>query len=88
MFLKNNEMKRNHFQVENRGNGIVQSEKRTRMGVLSWRCNLCKDDSERSDWTFIKWSSTVGTWITVIHLSNEEQMKQTAINFRVIKELI
>ncbi len=30
----------------------------------------------------------MGAWITVINLSNEEQMKQTAINFRVIKELL
>lgn len=37
-------MKQNHFQVENRGDGAVQSEGRTRMGVLSWRCNLCKED--------------------------------------------
>lgn len=32
----------------------------------------------------LKWEA----WITVIHLSNEEPMKQTAINFRVIKELL
>lgn len=35
-----------------------------------------------------KWSSKRRTWITVIHLSNEEPMKQTAINFGVIKELL
>lgn len=30
----------------------------------------------------------MGAWITVINLSNEEPMKQTAINFQVIKELL
>lgn len=29
-------MKQNHFQVENHGDGTVQSEEKTQLGVWSW----------------------------------------------------